>query len=564
MIRRLSLRLPIAAKAALLIAGLGLMSALANWFCLQRLDDLYQLNTTLSRHVAPARLALAEGKTALESFGVATYKTYSAPDIEQTKEYVSAIENEYNVARNSLGNVLNYFPDATDDVQRILQKLELAHTIVIELKSALLAGDRDQAQRIIDLKFDAARDDVLGQMNRLINILGGQSRRMETEAAEQGAWILQVTIGILVVGTTATLISAFVFAHFFIARPLRHLAETMTQMARGDLTTIIAGIGRTDEVGAMARAVEVFRDNAIALREAEHMSSIEREQAQAEKREALEYVAVAFETDIMNVASAVERSATELEVFSRGMAVVTDESQRHARLASTNASEITSGAASVAAAIEELSNSIGEISVQLANASGIMAEATRCADSTATNTSALVGTVKDIDQVATMITAIANQTNLLALNATIEAARAGDSGRGFAVVAQEVKGLATQTTKALADIKGKTASLHGVIAGVQGAAQAMSQVMQQVESISGAISYSIDQQNLATKKIAETVDSAAERTRQVSCSIAGVSELAEQVGHGAEQIVAAAADLNRQTAVLTRDAKNFTSRVRAG
>jgi methyl-accepting chemotaxis protein len=427
-----------------------------------------------------------------------------------------------------------------------------------------LAGNRIQAQQIIDLKFDAARDDVMGQMNRLINILGGQARLMEAEAAEQGAWILRVTIGILVVGTTATLIGAFVFAHFFIARPLRHLAETMTQMAKGNLTTTIAGSSRTDEVGAMARAVAVFRDNAIALREAEHVSSVEREQAQAEKREALEDVAVTFETDIMNVASAVERSATELEVFSRGMAVVTDESQRHARLASTNATEITSGAAGVAAAIEELSISISEISGQLVNASGIMAEATRCADSTATNTSALVSTVKDIDEVATMITAIANKTNLLALNATIEAARAGDAGRGFAVVAQEVKALATQTTKALADIKGKTASLNGVIAGVQGAAQAMSQVMQQVESISAAISHAIDQQNVATRKIAETVDGAAERTRQVSCSIAGVSELAEKVGRGADQIVAAAADLNRQTAVLTRDAKNFTSRVRAG
>jgi hypothetical protein len=215
MIRRLSLRLPIAAKAALLIAGLGVMSAIANWFCLQRLDDLYQLNATLSRHVAPARLALAEGKTALESFGVATYKTYSASDTVQTKEHVSAIENEYNVARRSLNNVLTYFPDAADDVQRILQKLELAHTIVIDLRSALLAADRGEAQRIIDLKFDAARDDVMGQMNRLINILGGQARQMEAEAAEQGAWILRVTIGILIVATAATLIGAFV-------RPLLH------------------------------------------------------------------------------------------------------------------------------------------------------------------------------------------------------------------------------------------------------------------------------------------------------------------------------------------------------
>jgi hypothetical protein len=176
MIRRLLFRLPIAAKAALLIAALGVMSAIANWFCLQRLDDLYRLNSTLSHHVAPARLALAEGKTALESFGVATYKTYSAPDIDQAKEYLSAIENEYNVAKNSLRNVLAYFPGAADDVQRILGKLEIAHTIAGDLKSALRAADRSQAQQIIDLKFDAARDDVTGQMNRLINILGGQAR----------------------------------------------------------------------------------------------------------------------------------------------------------------------------------------------------------------------------------------------------------------------------------------------------------------------------------------------------------------------------------------------------
>ncbi len=164
------------------------------------------------------------------------------------------------------------------------------------------------------------------------------------------------------------------------------------------------------------------------------------------------------------------------------MAAVLEESQRHTRTAAAVAGETTTGAAGVAAAIEELSASIGEIGAQVANASGIVAEATRCAGNAVTNTSALVTTVKDIDQVASMITAIAGKTNLLALNATIEAAHAGEAGRGFAVVAQEVKALAAQTTAALAEIKDKTLSVGKVIEIVQDANDAMAQSMGQVKS----------------------------------------------------------------------------------
>jgi methyl-accepting chemotaxis protein len=564
MIRGLPFRLPIAAKAVLLIAGLGVMSAAANWFCLDRLDDLSELNVTMTRHVAPARLALAEGKAGIESFGLATYKLTSAADLAQAKEHAPAIENEYNAAKRSLDNVLVYFPGASGEVQLILQKLRHAHAIAGDIRRAIMAGDRAEAQRLADIRFDAARDDVTFQMNRLINILGGQARTLESEAAERGTAILKITIAILVVGTAATLIAASIFAHLFIARPLRRMARAMNQMAVGDLGVTVPGADRTDEIGGMARAVEVFRSNAVALREADYMRGVERDQAAAEKREALEEIAAAFETDILKIASAVQQSAAALETGSRSMALVTGESQQHARAAAANADETTAGATSVAAAIEELSVSINEISAQVVNASGIMTEATRCATSTASNTSVLVTTVKDIEQVAAVITAIASQTNLLALNATIEAARAGESGRGFAVVAQEVKALATQTTKALADIKDKTSSINGVIAAVQDAAAAMSGVMQRAENISAAIFHSIDQQSAATRRIAETVGGAADRTREASGSIADLSELAEKVGLSATQIVEAATGLNRQVAALTRDARSFTERVRAG
>ena len=455
------------------------------------------------------------------------------------------------------------YPAAADDVHRILGKLELARGIAGDLEAAVKRGEWYQAKRIADFKFDPARDDVTFHMDRLINILGARSRDTEADVAADSARIYRTTIIILALGTAAALIGAFVMTRLFVTRPLRLMAATMTQMAAGDLAVAVAGARRGDEIGAMARAVAVFRDNAVALREAERARASDRERAEAEKSAALETVAVAFEHEILDIAAAVSRSATELEAFARDMTAVLEKSHRHARTATTTAGETTESATSVAAAIEELSASIGDIGGQVANASRIVAAATRSTDSAVANTAALVATVKDIDQVAALITAIAGQTNLLALNATIEAARAGDAGRGFAVVAQEVKALAAQTTKALAEIRHKTQSVGEAIDIVRHANEAMVKSMHQVSAISRAISDSVEQQNFAARKIAESVDGAAARTLDVSDSIAGVSDLIDRSGQGADQVLAAAAELNRQAAALGRDASLFTARVRA-
>ena len=341
------------------------------------------------------------------------------------------------------------------------------------------------------------------------------------------------------------------------------MAQAMTLMAGGDLAVPVGGNRRGDEIGAMARAVAVFRNNAMALRDAERARAAERKRAEAEKSAALEAVAAAFERDILAIAASIGHAATELEAFAREMTTVLDESHRHAREAAVAAEDTTAGATSVASAIEELSASIADIGAQVASAAGVVEEATRCTDSAVANTSALVTTVKDIDQVATLITAIARQTNLLALNAAIEAARAGEAGRGFAIVAQEVKDLAAQTTNALAEIKDKTLSVGHVIAVVQSANEAMAKSMLQVSTISGAISAAVHQQNFVARKIAETVDGAAVRTGEVSDSIAGVSELVHRSGRGADQVLASAAELSRQAAALARDAGVFVGRVRA-
>jgi methyl-accepting chemotaxis protein len=557
------LHLPIAMKAALLIGALGLLSIAANWFCLQRLDEIDRLNAEVTRHFAPARLALAEAKAAIESFGIATYKVYSATDPDQAKEAAEDMEGQYQAAVRALNNVLADYPAAGDDVRRIFDKLELAHSIAADVSRAVKKGELYQAERIVNFKFDPARDDVTGHMDRLINILGAQARSAAADVEARSALIYRTTVAVLSGGTAVALLGAFLLAKLFITRPLRRMAQAMTLMAAGDLEVPVSGNRRGDEIGAMARAVAVFRNNALALREAEHARAAERQRAEAEKAAALEAVATAFERDILAIAASIGHAATELEAFARGMTTVLDESHRHAREAAVAAEDTTSSATSVASAIEELSASIAAIGAQVASAAGVVEEATRCTDSAVANTSALVTTVKDIDQVATLITAIARQTNLLALNAAIEANRAGEAGRGFAIVAQEVKALAAQTTNALAEIKDKTLSVGHVIEIVQSANAAMAKSMVQVSTISGVISDAVRQQNFVARKIAETVDGAAVRTGQVSDSIAGVSDLVQRSGRGADQVLAAAADLSRQAAALTHDASVFVSRVRA-
>jgi len=556
-------RFRIAAKAALLIAALGALSAAANWFCIESSSKIQAINESAGRHLLPARLALAEAKAATGDLGLNVYKLYAAADREQALFASDAIDNGYNAGKRALHNVRDYFPGRSGDVGRILQKFAALDSIAGEVRGALKAGDRDGARRILDLKFDPAQDDAAFQMNRLINILGGESASMMDTAARQQAWTRRMTVLTLIGGTALALIAAFALAHYWIARPLQKLTAVMGRIARGELDERIAGLSRRDEIGDMARSTQVFRENAIALRDAEMDREHARARSEAEKRAALSEIASNFEQEIVSVAASLAEAAAELARFSQNVAAAAEESGGRARSAILVAEENSTGATAVSSAVEELSASIGEIEAQVANASNVVTEAMDCANRAVNDVSALTGAVADIDQFAKLITNIASQTNLLALNATIEAARAGEAGKGFAVVAMEVKSLATQTTRALNEIRSKTTSVNEMIGTVQTSTAAISTVIERINSIAGAITGSVAQQNDASRRIAENIEQASVRTLKFTSTIAGVSDVAERTRKAAGQIQEAIAELSQQASMLRDDARRFAERTRA-
>ncbi len=348
-----------------------------------------------------------------------------------------------------------------------------------------------------------------------------------------------------------------------ITRPLSRLQRRMIDLAKGDLGAAIPGNERGDEIGEMARAVEVFRQNAIERAELRAEQERQAQRASEERRQARLDLADGFERSAGTIVSAVGGAASAMQNTARSMTGIAEDASVQTAKVADAASEASRNVQTVAAATEELSASIGEINQLVSRSAETAARGVEKARRTDETVKSLAENAQKIGDVVMLIQTIAAQTNLLALNATIEAARAGDAGKGFAVVASEVKNLANQTARATEEIAGQIATIQNATGDAVAAIGAIGEMIGQMNEATTSIAAAIEQQGAATREIAGNVSQAAHGTEIVSTTITTVARTSQDAGKAAGEVLQAAGELSAQSGKLRQEIDNFLATLRA-
>ena len=392
----------------------------------------------------------------------------------------------------------------------------------------------------------------------------GRSTAAATQATRDATAAARRDFALVMGGLLLAMMAAGLLLARSITRPLQQLSHTTTDLAAGRLDGVVEGGWMRNEIGAMARALQVFQTNA---REVERLTADQQRQkaeAEAEKHRAIQELADLFEARVSEVVQQVGAGAHQVRSNAAGMLERADSATRQAATVAAASAQAGSSVQTAAAATEEMSASIAEIGAQVRRSFDMVRGAVRAVEETNGHVVGLSDAAHRIGEIVGLINSIAAQTNLLALNATIEAARAGEAGKGFAVVASEVKNLANQTAKATEDIGTQIAAMQQVTGAAVTAIRGVGETVVGIDEIVGSIAGAMEQQAAATREITRNVQEAAAGTSDVSRTIATVSASAGETGTAAGEVLRAAELLDGQAVTLSREVKHFIGRLRAG
>jgi methyl-accepting chemotaxis protein len=424
------------------------------------------------------------------------------------------------------------------------------------------SGNMTGAMNAFDNGDDSARSKLADVIRKVLEY--NNAKALEAGDAEERISDLSREIVIVAMGVGLALAFAMGLALTVgLVAPLRRATSALEHLAEGNATIAVDGADRRDEIGALARILDVFRANLLRSRELERQATLARADQETQRRTMAAQLAEKFEASVRGIVGGVSRAAEEFQASARILSDTAVETAAQAKTVAAASETSSENIGSVASATEQLTHSVKEIDGQLQQSQAIAGESTAQAERTDERMRDLAAAADKIGGIVNLIADIAGQTNLLALNATIEAARAGEAGRGFAVVAQEVKSLAEQTSRATADIGAQIGDIQTTSQRAGENISAMVRATERAAVVAQSIAASIGQQGEATQEIARSVQAASMGARQVAENIGGVLTAAEGASAASSQMLASAADLARQAGQLRHEVDSFLQSIRA-
>jgi methyl-accepting chemotaxis protein len=487
--------------------------------------------------------------------------------IETTDDEMKVSVNEYETARNEALKEVDALISLSDSEDRKQKNREIATAINVydaaaqEVIVPALKNENDTAFALVKEKIKPA--------NMKLQTLVGARVQNNLDAVEASKTAVTETAAtsnnlLTIVALAGTAISLTLLAWIVLAtvvRPIGGITKSMEEIAGGNLNANISGADRQDEVDTLARALDVFKQNAI-----ERLRLEDREKAEVATREArqakIESATRRFDQAIIAALAGIKGDVNQLHSSSQALSSNADQTQRQSTAVSAATEEATTNVETVSSASTELSASIHEISRQVQASASITQEAAREAQDATSKIGGLAEAAQKIGEVVNLINDIASQTNLLALNATIESARAGEAGKGFAVVANEVKHLAGQTAKATDEIGAQIARVQDETKAAVASIVGISATIDKINELSSAIASAVEEQGAATAEIARNVEQASAGTREVATNISGVAQAATETGQMAQSVYTAANSLMQQSTQLEHEVENFLREVR--